>query len=148
MKKFRYNVSFRVFHPDMDPDEICQKLNMQPTYKWRAGEGRKTPKGTSLPDVYKLSYCSFKLEPVEGVELVDFLKNWNDKLTPFKEYLNKISHSGGRLEYFIGWYSKENSGEVFDLFLIEGLMDLRIELAIDFYVVCGVEGCVEERYTT
>lgn len=133
MNKFKYDVSFRVFHPDMNPDDICQTLNMQATNKWVMGEQRRTPKGASLPGVYDQSYCSFKLDQPKDMELVDFLKHWNVKLLNFNDFLNQIYSSGGRLEYFIGWYSEENSGEVFDVSLLEELAKLKIDLAIDFY---------------
>ena len=133
MNKFQYEVSFRVFHADMNPNDICQKLNMQAAHKWCAGEQRRTPKGTSLPGVYDQSYCSFKLDQPKDTELVDFLKHWNDKLINFRDFFNQIYSSGGRLEYFIGWYYEGNSGEVFDVSLLEELVELKIDLAIDFY---------------
>ena len=133
MNKFRYDVSFRVFHPNMNPDDICKKLNMQASHKWCVGEHRRTPKGTSLSGVYNESYCSFSLKHPADLELGGFLRQWNEKLLTFKAFLNQICTSGGRLEYFIGWYSKENSGETFDWTLLEGLVELKIDLAIDFY---------------
>lgn len=133
MNKFKYDVSFRVFHPNMDPNDICKKLNMQATHKWCAGENRRTPKGTSLPGTYDQSYCSFNLDQPKDTELIDFLKHWNNNLFKFKKFLNQIYSSGGRLEYFIGWYSKENSGEEFDVSFLKELVELKINLAIDFY---------------
>lgn len=135
MNNFKYDVSFRIFHPNMNPKDICKKLNMQATRMWCAGDQRKTPKGTSLPSVYEHSYCSFKLDQTEYTELIDLLKSWNKKLLNFKTFLNKIHSSGGKLEYFIGWYSKESSGEEFDVSLMYELVELKINLAIDFY--CG-----------
>ena len=135
MSEFKYDVSFRVFHPNLNPDDICKTLNMNATTKWQVGEQRKTPKGGSLPGVYDQSYCSFQLDHPKGMELADFLNHWNGTLLKFKDYLMDIHSSGGRLEYFIGWYSKGNSGEVFNASLIEQLAKLKIELAIDFY--CG-----------
>jgi len=134
MRKFKYDVSFRVVHPNIDPDEVCNKLNMQAKYKWRVGDRRKTPKGTPLSGVYDYSYCSFLLDQFEEMELIDFLKHWNKKFFNFSDFLNSINSSGGNLEYFIGWYSKGNSGEVFDIDFLKELVKLKISLSIDFYV--------------
>ena len=133
MNKFKYDVSFRVFHPCMKPTEICDTLNMKAKYQWASGEKRRTPKGVPLTGKYDRSFCSFKLNHPKEMELVDFLKYWNVKLFPNKTFLNQIYTSGGRLEYFIGWYSSGNSGEEFDLMLLEGLLSLKINLVIDFY---------------
>ena len=133
MSEFKYDVSFRIFHPNLNPDEICQTLHLQATTKWRSGEQRKTPKGRLLPNVYDKSYCSFKLDQVHDMELPEFLRYWNSRFLKFKEYFMNIHSSGGRLEYFIGWYSKGNSGEVFNVSLLEQLATLKIDLAIDFY---------------
>ncbi len=133
MTKLKYDVSFRVFHPVLNPDDICQMLNMNTTNKWQVGEQRKTPKGRPLPGVYDQSYCSFRLNQKQDMELVDFLKYWNDTFLKYKDYFMDIYSSGGRLEYFIAWYSEGNTGEVFDVVLLEQLATLKVELAIDFY---------------
>ena len=133
MNKFRYVVSLRISHPDMNPDDICHKLNMKAKIRWRAGAMRKTPKGASLPGVYDQSYCCFDLKQPENIELADFLKQWNFKLLKYEEFLNHIYSSGGRIEYFIGWFSEGNSEEVFDVSLLSDLVKLKIDLSIDFY---------------
>lgn len=45
----------------------------------------------------------------------------------------ELSSSGGKIEYFIGWYSEGNSGEEFDFELLRSLADLYIGLSFDFY---------------
>ena len=133
MNTYNYDVSFRIFHPTMNPDDICNTLNMQADTKSFAGEPRKTPTGRPLKGIYNHTYCSFRLDRPDGLELSDFLKYWNDFFLKYMKFFNEINSTGGRLEYFIGWYSNKNSGEVFDVSLLKDLVALKIELAIDFY---------------
>ena len=56
MFPFRYAVSLRVMHPDIDPEDITANIRIQPWRSWRAGEPRATPKGESLKGVYTETY--------------------------------------------------------------------------------------------
>lgn len=133
MQSFKYKVSFRVHHPSMDPDQISSKLGLEPQYKWAVGAARKTPKGTPLKGVYEASYCAFRLNPAKNVELVDFLKKFNKSLYKHKTFLRSIRSTGGRLEYFVGWFSNKDSGESFDLELLEQLVELGVDLSLAVY---------------
>lgn len=133
MNPFKFDVSFRIRHPDLDPKQICSTLGMDAKYKWKAGAQRKTPKGDLLEGVYTETYCSFEIEHNESIGLVELLRLSNQKLQPHKEFLELIRSTGGDLEYFIGWYSSGNSGEEFTWDLITDLADLQIGLSFDFY---------------
>jgi len=133
MHTFKYDVSFRIWHPQKSADEICNKLGLKPRIKHTVGKQRETPKGTPLDGVYERTYCSFKLEHSDGVKLGDFLKDCNNRLYKYKVIFEEIHSSGGTLEYFIGWYSDKNSGEILDLELLSKLVELKIELSLDFY---------------
>ncbi len=134
MHSFQYNVSFRIVHPSIDPDDICKKLNLNVKRKWRVGDQKKTPKGNVLTGVHDHSYCVFELNyENKKIDLIDYLKFWNKKLIMHKDLLNQIHATGGKLEYFIGWFSDENSGEEFDVSFLSELAELKIGLAFDFY---------------
>ena len=133
MKKYKYDVSFRVRHPSMDPDLICSTLGLEAKSKWKAGSERKTPKGKPLLGKYEFSFCTFSLKHPKDIHIADFLKFYNKKLNKQKYFLNSVRVSGGSLEYFIGWYTNENCGEVFDVELLKNLVDLGIEISLDIY---------------
>jgi hypothetical protein len=117
----------------MDVEQICDRLGMEPKRKWTAGKKRETPKGSPLIGVNSSTYCSFQLEHPAGVQLADFLDVYSDKLYRHKDFFEELRSTGGSLEYFIGWYSDRNSGQVFNLGLLSKLVALGIELSIDFY---------------
>jgi len=133
MESFKYVVSFRIHHPSMDPDLISSKLGLEPQHKWKAGAERKTPKGKPLTGVYEKSFCTFRLKHGKNIELADFLKGYTKKLHKNKRFLKSIRSTGGKLEYFIGWFTDKDSGEVFDLELLEQLVKLGIDLSLAVY---------------
>jgi hypothetical protein len=133
MYSYKYDVSLRISHPKMEPDEICKKLSLEAKFMWEAGTQAKTPTGRSLNFTRKDTYCSFKLEHPPEKELVDFLKSCNEKFYIHKEYFEHIRSTGGRIEYFIGYYCDKNCGVIFDIDLLESLVKLKIDLSLDFY---------------
>lgn len=133
MSNFKFDLSFRIFHPSMDVGGIITKLNMKPAFSKNIGEQRKTPKGKLLSGIYDSSYVSFKLDEPNITVLSECIAYWNKYLLKYKEFLKEIYSSGGKLEYFIGWYSEGNSGEVFEIDLMKELVDLGINIALDIY---------------
>jgi hypothetical protein len=133
MHPFKYDVSLRIEHPKMTAEEICKRVGLRVERSWTVGSQRKTPKGTPLDGVNRSTYCCFKLKHPKEVRLAEYLKDCSEKLFHHKEFFENIRTTGGRLEYFVGWYSDKNSGEMFDLDLLSMLVQLRIDLSIDFY---------------
>jgi hypothetical protein len=133
VRSFTYHVSFRVFHPTIDPKEVCNELGMEAETMWKAGEPRQTPKGTPLAGVYESSYCSFELKHSGSVNLSSFLKRATRNLSKRKRILEHIRSTGGRSEYFIGWFANRDSGETFDFDLIGDLAALKIDLSLAVY---------------
>lgn len=133
MNRYKYDVSLRIRHPEIDPEVICKKLRMKARHKWMSGSQRKTSKGVILDGVYEYSYCSFRLEHSKNLDLIEFLRECNERFYPHKEFFKHIRSSGGTIEYFIGWYFNGNSGEVFDLNLLSQMTELNIDLSLDIY---------------
>jgi len=131
VRKSKFKVSFRIRHPEMNPDDICKTLGLEANHKWRAGSKRVTPKGTPLEGTYDVTYCSFKLKSNNLTELADFLKKCNESFYKHKDFFNKIHSTGGSLEYYVGLFVEDNFGEVFDVDLMKELVDLNINLSID-----------------
>ncbi len=133
MNPLKYDVSFRVRHPEMDPEHISEELGLKATYKWKAGTGRKTPKGETLKGTHESTYCSFELQHPQKTGLSDLLKQFNNKLYQHRDFIKSIRVTGGSLEYFVGWYSNKDSGEIFDLELLTQLVELGIDLSIEVH---------------
>jgi len=133
MNPFKYDASFRVRHPEMEPEHISEELGLKAKHQWKAGTARKTPKGEPLKGMYENTYCSFELKHPQNTGLCNLLKQFNHRLYERKEFLKSIRLSGGTLEYFVGWYSDKDSGELFDLELLTQLVELGIDLSIEVY---------------
>ena len=54
-------------------------------------------------------------------------------LSPYKDALNQIVISGGRLEFFVGWFLDGNSGDVLEYQLLDQLAEMQISLSFDIY---------------
>lgn len=133
MKPFKYSVSFRVEHPEIDPHEISAKLSLTPTTSWKAGDRRSSPTGTPLEGHYKTTYWSYTFGESRDMRLADSLESFSLALQPFKEFLLQIRSTGGKCEYFVGWFSDANSGEIFTFQLLSKITDLQIDLSLDIY---------------
>jgi len=135
MGLYRFDVSLRFHHPNIDPNEITDTLGIAPKNSWRAGEPRITPKGTPLPGIRRETYWYAKVSSGEsqtkrlGAALHEIL----DKLEKHREFLRRIRTECGRVEFFIGWYLKTQAGEEFDQPLLARLVDLQIDLGLDNY---------------
>ena len=133
MHSFRFVVSLRVFSQSVDTAEICRSLGLVPKWQHKIGESRATPKGASLSGIYESNYCSFDLERRDTEELHEMLTRTIDGLMKHKEFFHRIRDDEGRTEFFIGWYSSGNSGDIFSHDLLGRLSDLKIDVALDVY---------------
>jgi len=133
MHPFRFAVSLRVFSKSVEPTEIAAQLGLEPKWKHKIGEPRTTPKGVPLDGVYDSSYCSFPLIRLGEEELHEMLNRTADGLLPHKDLFCRIRDEGGCVEYFVGWYSKGNTGDKLSCSLLGKLGELQIDLALDIY---------------
>ena len=135
MGLYRYSVSLRLRHPNIDPAEISRTLGMQSNGSWRAGEQRRTPKGNPLNGVRSETYWYADIVEGESItkRLVSALHEALDKLELHESFLKRIRDEGGRAEFFVGWYIKSQAGEDFDQSLLSRLTKLQIDLALDNY---------------
>jgi len=140
MNSFRYAVSFRIWHPELDPSEISAKLLLTQDISWAVGDVRRSPKGKVLGGERQETYWSHALPSGPDTGLADCLETFTQRLEPYAEYLKEIRADGGRIEYFIGWFSGPNSGELLSHQLLVKLSALGIDLAFDIYGATTDEG--------
>ena len=133
MNEFRFKVSLRFFSQVVDPNEICEKLKMEPEWKHKIGDPRTTPKGITLDGFYDTSYCSFLITPRKNEELHDVIERIVTDLQKHESLFCRIREDGGCIEFFVGWFSTGNSGETFSSDLLRKLGKLQIDLSLDVY---------------
>ena len=133
MHPFKFEISLRFTSKVIDPSEICTYLGLEPEWQHKIGEQRITPKGGILDGVYSSSYCCFSFNRQEDEELNEMLNRVVTGLIQHKNLFDRIRDSGGRSEFFVGWYSPGNTGDTFSYELLNKISTLRIDLALDVY---------------
>lgn len=128
----RYRISLRITHPSIRSLEISNQLGLEPDFSYTAGDRRLTPKGNELRGTRKESFWCHELRS-DDVTFELAISSFSQQLAKSKGFLDSLSSTGGHLEYFIGWFSAENSGFVLEDGVLRMLADLRISLAFDIY---------------
>jgi hypothetical protein len=128
---FDYRVSLRVTHPTLDPRAIANHLGMEPKVSWKAGDPRKTPKGTLLEGSRNESYCTFEIGMGSDGELAQCLTTAVDNLQDQSEFLREIRAAGGSLMFYAFWHHTGDTGQVFAMDLLRKMADLEIDLGIN-----------------
>jgi hypothetical protein len=133
MNPFRFAISLRVFSQVIDPDEIGKEIGLEAEWKHRIGDRRTTRKGAVLEGVYTIGYWTHLLTHRDEEELHEVLDRVCDDLVQHQRLFRRIRETGGRTEFFIGWYSIGNTGDTFHSDLLRKLSELQIDLALDVY---------------
>ena len=135
--EFEYELSLRVWHPSLTPEQISEELALVSHAGWAAGTPRKLVGGATGSQ--PMTYWSARLD-AETASLADALQRACGMLRPHKRFLDEILDTGGRLEFFVGWFSGSNSGEVFPRLLLGEIAELGIDLALDVYGASAGDG--------
>jgi len=133
MNKFKFSISLRIFSESIDPFDVSKRLHLTPKWINKKGEQRKTPRGRIVDGVYEVNYCSFELAVDNGLELHEEIKRHIDALSIYKDVFEMIRADGGRVEFFVGWFSSGNTGDLFKFDLLYELSQMQIDLAFDIY---------------
>jgi len=132
---YSHRLSFRARHNEIDLSIIPATLGMTAHALWKAGDPRRTPKGTPLEGIRKDCYCSITFD-----ELADLPQSLTAALAILKEhndFLLSLSEEGVEFAFFVGWFSDSSSGDTLQWQLLDELAKLRISLELDVY---GPEG--------
>jgi hypothetical protein len=135
MGNSRYSVSFRVWHPSMDPNDITTNIGLEPHRAWKEGEPRTTPVGRPLEGVNRETYWSAKLcqGKMPPSALADDLDKALDTLSAHHAFLRQVRADGGRCEIFVGWHLRSQAGETLHYTVLAKLAALGIDLSLDNY---------------
>jgi hypothetical protein len=107
---------------------------MRPAQLWEVGDEQETPKGTKLGGLRTDSYCSVDLGSTKRKYLSEQIEAALVRLKPHRRMLRRLSSTGGRISFFVGWFCDEHTGDSFDRQLLDQMADLRIELELNVYV--------------
>lgn len=124
----------RVWHPDADPEQISQALQLQPTLAYRAGEPRVTPKGRQLSSVHRETLWSFDVDVPPGASLADAISAADSLVAPHREEMLTLKSVGARVEYFVGLFLEGDQTEVLDSKLMSRCAERGVDLVLSVYV--------------
>ena len=130
----RNKLSLHLKHPTRDLSIICRALGLRPKVIWKKGDEWRTPKGRSIGRVRESSYCSIDLGAQSKVDLLKKIEAAVRLLTPHRAILRKLSSTGGRISFYIGWFCDEDTGETLSSKILAQMADLHIALDLNIYV--------------
>jgi hypothetical protein len=133
MHQPRFKISLRFFGRFADADHLSHTLKMTPVHVHVMGQRRKTPKGRELEGFYDESYCTFSIEQRDEEQLHEALERAADDLMIHADVFDGVRNDGGRIEFFVGWFSEGNTGNTLPFPLFIKLGRMKIDLSLDVY---------------
>jgi Domain of unknown function (DUF4279) len=130
----RYTVRFLIKHPSINPALITQRLHINPSGPtWTVGTARSTPKGTSLPGVYRESVWSHSVEVHDKRSFFDEVVQLLEHLEPNAEFLRELTDSGGHAELILDLFGDRNIGDSISWEHLRRLAALRVNLGVEVF---------------
>jgi hypothetical protein len=126
MEPFEYNVSLRLKHPEIEPDDISRVLGLVPRSSGAEGEAGEAALRSE-------HYWVYWFEQPDGVGLRDYLKILMGKLAEHRSVFDKVTSTQGRVQLFITLPAGKSAGEVLDWQVLQKLAEMRIDLAFEIY---------------
>jgi len=130
----RTKVSLHLMHPTRDLSIVCRTLGLRPKVIWKKGDERRTPKGTSIGGTRESSYCSIDFGAASKVDLSKKIEAAAQLLKPHRTILRRLSLTGGRTSFYIGWFCDEHTGEEFSYEILAHMAELHIALEFNIYI--------------
>ena len=120
----------------MDLSDATSRLGLVPTRVWRVGVPRTDINGAALSGVYAESYWTAPLLNAEKllstkVSLDESLVEVVRQLDPHRQFLVALRNSGGTCACSVGVFASANFGIEIPAALMQGLVDLGIDLWLD-----------------
>jgi len=138
MYPYRYAVSLRIRHPQINPDDITDNLGINPSRAWMAGLPRLGIKGNKLNGINEETYWTADLHKEKSIKskkisFEDYLSKQVKRLNKSEKYFRRIRKSGGQIEFFIGLFCDKNMGVELPSALLARMSKLGIDLSLDIY---------------
>lgn len=125
-------ISIRINHPSWPLDIITELMKSKPDVGRSVGEQRRTPQGKELegknPETHWIKRLNYKGDSLpNAIEKAASEFGWQSAVG------REIRQSGGRVEFFIGWFFDKKGGDVLSAELLGRLAELGIDLSFDIY---------------
>lgn len=133
LNDYRYVASLCIQHPTMDADFISRAIPFVPKRICNVGERKRDPRGKLREGVYDGTYWTAKLQTPANNDVSEFLWLLNEQLAPCREFLTKLSSSGGKTEVLFGLFADRCCDFALPASLLANLASAGIGLRLDYY---------------
>ena len=134
MKQQRAKISLHIRHPTRDLSKVCIALGLKPRHIWKKGDERRTPKGANIGGVRENSYCTIDIGPASRQPLAKQIEAALEPLKSHRAMLRRLTSTGGRVSFYVGWFCDHDTGETLSSPLLEAMTALRIGLELNIYL--------------
>lgn len=126
-------LSIRLWHPTISAESIISSIGCHPEVIQRAGEQKKTKKGSPLEGFYEQTYIAFEYLREPDSNLSSAIVKANKYLSSIKSFIFQFIASGGRIDYYISivsqtWFAFEIYPE-----LIQECADLQVSIGVEIF---------------
>lgn len=126
-----HGVTLRLRHPSTTPAEMSDRMGLQPDVAWRAGEPRKTPRGTMLDGCREENYWSHSTSGHEHI--VSAIESVAERLDATGGWAKEFVATGGEVEIYVSLVGIENGGETLSPQLLGRLAGLGVCLSLEIF---------------
>jgi hypothetical protein len=136
---FRYHVSLRITHPDIEPEEITRELGLIPRTVDRKGDVVRRRWLTKLPEEVAARFRNkhrwfHMFEPGSPDEsLTSCMRSAITRLQERREFVERVHNTGGRVQFTVYLYPPSGRDQPFDYALITALRELGLGFQIHFF---------------
>ena len=129
----RFTLVVRIFHPDIDPQEISRTLGREPYQAWQAGKPRHTRSGHLMPSVGRESYWIWRRRVAGQRDFFAALVDELDWLAVHAGFLEGLVAAGGQVALGLNLAGDENIGATLRHDVLQRLAALPIDLGIEVF---------------
>jgi hypothetical protein len=132
----RFKVALFIVHPTITPSEITSALALEGHSTHRAGDQRKTPKGTILNGVYPDNRWRHSIRyEVRDQWFADKLVVFVDQLLPHKTFFHHMEETGGSAEILLQFLGDGYFGDDIPPETLMRMSELRVKFGIEVFMV-------------
>jgi len=126
-------ITLRIWHPDQDPEVFSQRMQLQPSIAYRAGEPRRSPAGVPLGSVHRETLWAYDLKLEPNLSLAAAIEAMDQLISSRESLIRLLLTEGARLEYFVGIFLRDNQTEVLSPEILSDCAKRGITLILSMY---------------
>lgn len=138
----RVKATYSLSAPDLDPDELTERLGLQPDYSCRRGDPRVDYKGRPLPRDENESVWLISSEGIVSKDINEHLGSLMGRVGARQDFIAELVDSGVKSYFDVLWESRylyAGTGPVLMQSIVEDMGRLRASIGFDIYQIDSEE---------